>query len=100
MNASQLLNKSTHGRFPFFPNTKCMSKIKEYPGIDISNDVSVVADESEQHHQFKNDPSGFNEFSKLLCENFFSCVRLLPVNITKLVVKSTSAKQQKANPRS
>ena len=43
-----------------------MSKIKEFFGIDISKDVFDVVDASEKHHQFKNDPSGFNEFSKLL----------------------------------
>ena len=45
-----------------------MSKNKEFFGIDISKDVFDVVDASEKHHQFKNDPSGFKEFSKLLCE--------------------------------
>jgi transposase len=45
-----------------------MSKIKEFFGIDISKDVFDVVDASDKHHQFKNDPSGFKEFSKLLSE--------------------------------
>ncbi len=46
-----------------------MSKCKEFFGIDISKDVFDVMDSSEKHHQFKNDPSGFKEFGKLLNEN-------------------------------
>jgi transposase len=46
-----------------------MSKCKEFFGIDISKDVFDVVDSSENHHQFKNDPSGFKEFGKLLNEN-------------------------------
>ena len=46
-----------------------MSKIKEFFGIDISKDVFDVMDSSENHHQFKNDPSGFKAFGKLLDEN-------------------------------
>ena len=45
-----------------------MSKIKEFFGIDISKDVFDVVDASNKHHQFKNDPSGYKEFSKLLSE--------------------------------
>lgn len=46
-----------------------MSKIKEFFGIDISKDVFDVVDPSETHYQFKNDPSGFKEFGKMLDEN-------------------------------
>ena len=46
-----------------------MSKIKEFFGIDISKDVFDVVDPSENHHQFKNDPSGFKEFGNILHEN-------------------------------
>jgi transposase len=46
-----------------------MSKIKKFYGIDISKDVFDVMDSSENHHQFKNDPSGFKEFGKVLNEN-------------------------------
>ncbi len=46
-----------------------MSKCKEFFGIDISKDVFDVMDSSENHHQFKNDPSGFKAFGKLLNEN-------------------------------
>jgi len=46
-----------------------MSKCKEFLGIDISKDVFDVMDSSENHHQFKNDPSGFTGFGKLLDEN-------------------------------
>jgi len=45
-----------------------MSKIKEFFGIDISKDVFDVVDASDKHHQFKNDHSGFKEFSKMLSE--------------------------------
>ena len=43
-----------------------MSKCKEFFGIDISKDVFDVVGPSENHHQFKNDPSGFKAFGKLL----------------------------------
>ena len=46
-----------------------MSKCKEFFGIDISKDVFDVVDSSENHHQFKNDPSGYKAFGKLLNEN-------------------------------
>jgi transposase len=46
-----------------------MSKIKEFFGIDISKDVFDVVDASEKHHQFKNDPSGFKTFGKMLNAN-------------------------------
>ena len=46
-----------------------MSKIKKFYGIDISKDVFDVMDSSENHHQFKNDPSGFKEFGNMLNEN-------------------------------
>jgi transposase len=46
-----------------------MNKIKEFFGIDISKDVFDVVDASEHHYQFKNDPSGFKEFGRLLDEN-------------------------------
>ena len=46
-----------------------MSKITEFFGIDISKDVFDVVDSSENHHHFKNDPSGFKEFGELLNEN-------------------------------
>ena len=46
-----------------------MSKSKKFFGIDISKDVFDVVDSSENHHQFKNDPSGFKAFGKLLNEN-------------------------------
>ncbi len=47
----------------------CMSKIKQFFGIDISKDVFDVVDSSEHHYQFKNDLSGFKEFGKMLNEN-------------------------------
>ena len=50
-----------------------MSKIKEFFGIDISKDVFDVVDPSENHHQFKNESSGFKAFSKLLNGNSY-CV--------------------------
>lgn len=46
-----------------------MNKNKQFFGIDISKDVFDVVDSSENHHQFKNDPSGFKAFGKLLNEN-------------------------------
>jgi len=46
-----------------------MSKIKEFFGIDISKDVFDVVDSFENHHQFKNDQSGFKEFRKMLNES-------------------------------
>ena len=46
----------------FFRNTKCMSKNKQFYGIDISKDVFDVVDHLEHHHQFLNDASGFKEF--------------------------------------
>ena len=46
-----------------------MNKNTKFFGIDISKDVFDVMDSSENHHQFKNDPSGFKAFSKLLNEN-------------------------------
>ena len=46
-----------------------MNKNKQFCGIDISKDVFDVVDSSENHHQFKNDPSGFKAFGKLLNEN-------------------------------
>lgn len=46
-----------------------MSICKEFFGIDISKDVFDVVDFQENHHQFKNDLSGFKEFGKLLDEN-------------------------------
>jgi transposase len=46
-----------------------MSKIKEFFGIDISKDVFDVMDPLGKHHQFKNDPSGFKAFGKLLNGN-------------------------------
>ena len=50
-----------------------MSKCKEFFGIDISKDVFDVIDSSENHHQFKNDPSGFKAFGKMLNE-YSHCV--------------------------
>ena len=50
-----------------------MSKCKEFFGIDISKDVFDVMDSSENHHQFKNDLSGFKAFGKLLNE-YSHCV--------------------------
>ena len=46
-----------------------MSKCKEFLGIDISKDVFDVVDSSDNHHQYKNDLSGFKEFGKSLNEN-------------------------------
>jgi len=46
-----------------------MNKSKQFCGIDISKDVFDVVDASEKHHQFKNDPSGFKAFGKMLNEN-------------------------------
>ena len=43
-----------------------MNKNTKFFGIDISKDVFDVVDSSEKHHQFKNDPSGFKKFGKLL----------------------------------
>jgi transposase len=51
----------------------CMSKCKEFFGIDISKDVFDVVDFQEKHYQFKNDHSGFKEFGKLLDE-YSHCV--------------------------
>ncbi len=50
-----------------------MSKCKEFFGIDISKDVFDVMDSSENHHQLKNDLSGFKEFGKMLNE-YSHCV--------------------------
>ena len=57
-----------------------MSKIKEFFGIDISKDVFDVVDASDKHHQFKNDPSGFKEFSKLLSEKSH-CVMMKTIEV-------------------
>jgi transposase len=46
-----------------------MNKSKKFFGIDISKDVFDVVDSSENHYQFKNDPTGFKEFGKLLNGN-------------------------------
>jgi len=56
-----------------------MSKIKEFFGIDISKDVFDVVDASDKYPQFKNDPSGYKEFSKLLSESLIVLWRLLVV---------------------
>ena len=41
-----------------------MSKIKEFLGIDVSKDVFDVMDSSENHYQYQNNLSGFEEFGK------------------------------------
>jgi len=46
-----------------------MNKDIEYYGIDISHLVFDVTDHSGDHYQFKNNPSGFRKFVKLLGEN-------------------------------
>ena len=46
-----------------------MSKIKEFLGIDVSKDVFDVMDSSENHYQYQNNLSGFEEFGKILKEN-------------------------------
>ena len=45
-----------------------MSKFKEFLGIDISKVFFDVMDSSENHYQFPNNLSGFEEFGKLLNE--------------------------------
>jgi transposase len=45
-----------------------MNKIKQFFGIDISKDVFDVVDHADNHYQYKNDPSGFKEFYKILTE--------------------------------
>ncbi len=45
-----------------------MNKIKQFFGIDISKDVFDVVDHANNHYQYKNDPSGFKEFYKILTE--------------------------------
>ena len=40
-----------------------MDKIKQFFGIDISKDVFDVVDHVDNHYQFKNDVSGFRDFS-------------------------------------
>ena len=46
-----------------------MNKIKQFFGIDISKDVFDVVDHMDNHYQYKNDPSGFKEFYKILTEH-------------------------------
>ena len=46
-----------------------MNKNKQFFGIDISKDVFDVMDFKENHHQFKNDVTGFKEFGRILTEN-------------------------------
>ena len=46
-----------------------MNKIKQFFGIDISKDVFDVVDNMDNHYQYKNDPSGFKEFYKILTEH-------------------------------
>ena len=43
-----------------------MNKNTKFFGIDISKDVFDVVDPLGKHYQFKNDPSGFKKFGKLL----------------------------------
>jgi transposase len=45
-----------------------MNKIKQFFGIDISKDVFDVVDHADNHYQYKNAPSGFKEFYKILTE--------------------------------
>jgi transposase len=46
-----------------------MNKIKQFFGIDISKDVFDVVDHVDNHYQYKNDPSGFKEFYKILTKH-------------------------------
>ena len=46
-----------------------MNKYKETFGIDISKDVFDVYGSKSGHNQFKNNPQGFKDFSKILPSN-------------------------------
>lgn len=46
-----------------------MNKDIKYFGIDVSHLVFDVTGPDGNHHQFRNNPSGFRKFSKLLCDN-------------------------------
>ncbi len=46
-----------------------MNKNKQFLGIDVSKDVFDVVDHTDNHYQFKNDPSGFREFGKIFTEH-------------------------------
>jgi transposase len=46
-----------------------MNKYKKYFGIDISHMVFDVTDSDGNYYQFKNNPSGFKKFVKLLDMN-------------------------------
>ncbi len=45
-----------------------MNKNKQFCGIDISKDVFDVIDNEDNHHQYSNDHSGFQEFYKILSD--------------------------------
>jgi len=50
----------------FFYKSVLMNKYKEIFGVDISKDVFDVHGSKSGHDQFKNNPSGFKSFLKIL----------------------------------